>query len=270
MVLLAACSEDHPHSNDAVSISVLCSPMTNGRSTRAGVWDDVPTPDYPEQICVVPSTGIPYIIEKSGDNDNGGYIAYHVAAGGPTDLQMEGKTFKAYAPELWTEVPEISPCDYLSGDGSYNWNKAHLFFELKHATALLRFRFKVDEKYDRSRQVLLKNFKLNAIDITVKDGGALMGTTLACKAVCYVNPTFINQGGTLNLSCTYDVYDKDGIGTEHLVRGNEIATNSLTIGKAGSTIESIQVGKYYDFNITINPDSLHVMSDHDNKYLIIE
>lgn len=269
-MLLAACSEDHPRSNDAVSISVLCSPMTNGRSTRAGVWDDVPAPDYPEQICVVPSTGIPYIIEKGGENDNSGYVAYHVAAGSPTDLQMEGKTFKAYAPELWTEVPEISPCDYLSGDGSYNWDKAHLFFELKHATALLRFRFKVHEKYDRSRQVLLKNFKLNAIDITVKDGGALMGTTLACKAVCYVNPTFINQGGTLNLSCTYDVYDKDGISTEHLVRGNEIATNSLTIGKAGSTIESIQVGKYYDFNITINPDYLHVMSDHDNKYLIIE
>lgn len=245
--------------------------MRNGRTTRAGVWDDVPTPDYPEKIHVIPSVGEAYIIEKNGSADNTGYVAYHIAEGGPTDLQIEGKTFKAYAPEQWSSVPAISSCDYLSGDGAYDWNKGHLFFELKHATALLRFRFAEDEQYDKSRQVVITNITLNGTDIAVRNNGnALLSTTMSCEAICYVNPTKLKKGDKLNISCTYDIYDKDEVGTRHLNRKDVKAANSITLGAAGSSISEIKVAHYYELNITINPTYMYVMSEHDNKHMTIE
>lgn len=270
MVLVVACSEELPRANGVTSISVLCQPMRNGRPTRAGVWDDVPTPDYPERICVVPSTGASYIIQKGGDTDNAGYVAYHMAEDGPTDLQMEGKTFRAYAPGHWTDVPAISAYDYLSGNGTFDWNKGHLFLELKHATALLRFRFAVDAEYDKSRQVMLKAFELNGTDIAVKGGNALLGTTMSCQAVCYVNPSLIKKGDALSLQCTYDIYDKDATSAEHLNRKDVKANNSIVLGAAGSSISELKVAYYYDFDITINPTYMNVMSEHDNKHMTIQ
>lgn len=271
MMAVTACTEDAQRSNAPISVSVSCSPMRNGRALKSTVWDEVPAPEYPDEILVVPNVGEEYIIEKNGSNDNSGYIAYHFAENGPMDLEMEGKSFTAYSPKQWTEIPTISPCDYLSGEGHYDWNKAHLFIDLKHATALLRFRFAVDEQYDKSRQVVITNITLNGTDIAVRNNGnALLSTTMSCEAICYVNPTKLKKGDKLNISCTYDIYDKDEVGTGHLNRKDVKASNSMTLGAAGSSISEIKVAHYYDLNITINPTYMYVMSEHDNKHMTIE
>lgn len=271
MLLQTSCSSDDviPHSDAPVSITVSCRPMVNGRTTRA-VWDDVPTPEYPAQLIVVSSAGDAFAVTMAGDADNTGYVAYHTSSKVITDLEASQMSFTAYAPSVWKDVPAISACDYLSGNGTYNWNKAHLMFELKHATALLRFRFAVDENYDKSRQVVITGFSVNGTDIAIKGNKALLSTTMACEAICYVNPYLLKKGDALNLLCKYDVYDKDGTDAGDLVRGGVTASNSLTIGKPGSSIQSLDVAHYYDFNITIDPTYMYVLSEHDNNHMKIQ
>lgn len=85
----------------------------------------------------------------------------------------------------------------------------------------------------------------------------------------------------LTFVCTYDIYDKDAGFTHgqapaaaaltaaapHLTRYNVTATNTVTLKSA--TITAIRAGYYYDLYITINPDYLYVLSEHDNKHLTV-
>lgn len=86
---------------------------------------------------------------------------------------------------------------------------------------------------------------------------------------------------SLTMECTYDIYENDIVGKEfnsdlsaHCTRRNVTATNTFTFGTATAndknTITKIQAGHYYDLKITINPDYLYVLSEHDNKHLKIE
>lgn len=79
----------------------------------------------------------------------------------------------------------------------------------------------------------------------------------------------------LTFRCTYDIYDKDSDSeTLHLTRRDVTATNQITLGnlfaKDGSPVNTIRAGHYYDLYITINPDYLYVLSEHDNKHLEIQ
>lgn len=85
----------------------------------------------------------------------------------------------------------------------------------------------------------------------------------------------------LTFVCTYDIYDKDAVFTPgeaptadaltaaapHLTRYNVTATNTVTL--KSTTITAIRAGYYYDLYITINPDYLYVLSEHDNKHLTV-
>lgn len=79
----------------------------------------------------------------------------------------------------------------------------------------------------------------------------------------------------MTLECTYDIYENDIVGKDlntdlsaHCTRRNVTATNTFTFGKAASTITMIQAGHYYDLEITINPDYLYVLAEHDDKHHI--
>lgn len=80
----------------------------------------------------------------------------------------------------------------------------------------------------------------------------------------------------LTFKCTYDIYHTDVDNhTAHLTRKGVTATNQITLGnlfaKDGSSVTAIRAGHYYDLYITINPDYLYVLSEHDNnKHLRIQ
>lgn len=80
----------------------------------------------------------------------------------------------------------------------------------------------------------------------------------------------------LTFRCTYDIYDKDANNdAAHLTRKGVTATNQITLrnlfAKDSSLVTTIRAGHYYDLYITINPDYLYVLSEHDNnKHLKIQ
>ncbi|MCQ2335387.1 MAG: hypothetical protein MJZ89_06070 [Paludibacteraceae bacterium] len=84
----------------------------------------------------------------------------------------------------------------------------------------------------------------------------------------------------LTMICTYDVYDKDlpvgnpvqlaGDQHEHLNREGVRAVNTFTLGQLGAIEANMTAGHYYDLFITINPEYLYVLGEHDNKHLTIE
>lgn len=84
----------------------------------------------------------------------------------------------------------------------------------------------------------------------------------------------------ITMECTYDIYENDIVGKElnadlstHCTRRNVTATNAFTFSKLkdsnDSNVSKIQAGHYYDLYITINPDYLYVLSEHDNKHIVI-
>lgn len=97
----------------------------------------------------------------------------------------------------------------------------------------------------------------------------------------------------MTIQCTYDIYENDivegldpsaqdyetALATKlnddlsaHCTRRSVTATNRFTFGTVTATdnpkntITKIQAGHYYDLMITINPDYLYVLSEHDNKH----
>lgn len=213
--------------------------------------------DYPETITLNDGSN-DYIFTNSKTNcpTHIGYISYLPPSG--FEYAGSGKTYTASS-----SIDEGR--DILSGTASMSGG--HLSVTLQHTKALLRFAFKVDKKYDNIRTIKVKNVKLDGTACTMaaytilpratdQDNGLLI-------AYAYIDP--VSAETTYSLSCTYDVYDKDGTTSEHLVRNDQTATNEFKLAKSGSSIPSVVAGKYYDLNITLNPDYLYVLSDHDNK-----
>lgn len=205
----------------------------------------------------------------------------------------------------------------------------HLKLEMKHAMALLRLYFQVDEDYDKVRKIVLRKvritkvgtttlspvweFTLNAsqtIDNSLAETsrpGFLLTTAPKFYAFSYLKPNLdytgtalswanaVSATTSLTMECTYDIYENDiveGLNpsaedykndlaialnkdlSSHCTRREVTATNTFTFGTATATdkntITKIQAGHYYDLKITINPDYLYVLSEHDNKHLKIE
>lgn len=189
-------------------------------------------------------------------------------------------------------------------NGSYHINRNHLFLDLGHATALLRLHFKVDKDYDKIRKIVLRSVSIqkgddanteltfdaiadNTAFTTIDDDSGFLLTTeenTASKLVayCYMKPSHdyngnafgsgwtnsINNGTPLTFQCTYDIYDKDEpITADHCTRKGVTATNTTTLNMVfGDSPVEIKAGHYYDLMITINPDYLYVLSEHDNKH----
>ncbi len=160
----------------------------------------------------------------------------------------------------------------------------HLQFTMHHTKALIRFFFKVNECYDQIRYIVVKDGSIKkgtdpAIQAQMKDGGLLLTTDgLHCAGYCYIDPDVIKANTSVQISCTYDIYDKDADfetpavdNSAHLTRENVIATNNTSLKMVfNDAAATIKVGCYYDLNVTINPDYLYVLSEHDNKHLVIE
>ena len=214
-----------------------------------------------------------------GDARRGGMVAYYLLDKGVAAVRPS-----ADLPSLFTSIPAIGACDYLSSDETgYPVDedyRDHLLFTLKHRTALLRLKFAVSEKYLQIRDIVLREVKINDKSLFLGNDDNVGGTTadplpgmkLSATAAFYAG-AYIRTTGTggitadseLTFKCTYDIYDKDDISAEHLTRQGVTATNRVKLSELSPAIGSLEAGKYYDLTITIDPDYLYVLSEHDNK-----
>ena len=234
---------------------------------------------YPATINVHCSDGKDFTLTKGGDacGEHSDYYSYT-----PSIIYKEtgiaNLTFEATA--------TIDDGDVLSGTAEKeNLADTHLQFHLHHTKALLRFAFQVSEKYDQVRQIKITQIKLNDNVCTLVD--KVLSTDMTLIAYAYIN---VASGSldcvTLNsentLKCTYDIYDKDADfgatpsvdNSAHIVRKNVEAKNTFKLNALkdaqSNPISEIGPGFYYDLNITLNPDYLYVLSEHDNKHITIE
>lgn len=176
----------------------------------------------------------------------------------------------------------------------------HLKITMHHSKALLRFGFKVDARYDQIRYIKLKSVILNDDDVVVPCffvEKVLNKDNLEFVAYAYLEvdtskPYFVTTSTSHKIRCTYDIYDKDADidllkisqddltddqKTEvdsHRTREAVIAENTFQLGSlkdaSDNPVTELKAGYYYDLNITLNPDYLYVLSEHDNKHMTIE
>lgn len=156
----------------------------------------------------------------------------------------------------------------------------HLLFSLHHTKALLRFAFKVDEKYDKLRFIKVTNIKVNGSDATIRDN-VLNKDDSQIIAYVYVDPEVVTTKSITTLQCLYDIYDKDADlvapgadNSAHITRKDVTATNTFKLSSlkdaSNNPVSIIQSGYYYDVNVTLNPDYLYVLSEHDNQHMTIK
>ncbi len=193
----------------------------------------------------------------------------------------------SFSPFQATDIPLIGPTDYLSSDPvrytAESSPRDHLLFTLEHRTALLRLNFAVNPQYLKTRDIVLRNVTINDKSFYLGNDDNVGGTsenklpgkkltsTAEVYSLAYVR-TFGTDGlkvnSPLTFKCTYDIYDKDQISDDHLTRKGVTATNTVTLealSSASNPISELKPGHYYDLTITINPDYLYVLSEHDNK-----
>ena len=149
----------------------------------------------------------------------------------------------------------------------------HMQVTLHHTRALLRFAFKVDARYDKVRFIRVTGINLNGTPCYVKDA-VLNKTSMTLIGYAYVDPTVVKTTYENTIQCTYNIYDKDDTTDAHLTREGVVAQNTFTLDKivfSSSVAEDqkIKPGYYYDLHVTLNPDYLYVLSEHDNKHITI-
>ena len=105
------------------------------------------------------------------------------------------------------------------------------------------------------------------------------------------NTNAVENDTPITIECTYDIYENDIVEgldpnaegdkaalataldndlSTHCTRRNVTATNTTTLKMAfNNSSVVIKAGHYYDLKITINPDYLYVLAEHDNKHITI-
>lgn len=170
-----------------------------------------------------------------------------------------------------TDDGEELSCTITQGD--------HVHFAMQHTQALFRFAFKVDEKYDQLRFIKITQMKLNNSICSLVEK-SLNKDNATFIAYAYVDPAVVTTSYESTLACTYNIYDKDADfetpgkdNSSHLIREGVVATNTFTFSSlknGGDAVSTIRSGYYYDLCVTLNPDYLYVLSEHDNKPLKVE
>lgn len=220
--------------------------------------------DYPATINVVCSDGNSFVLTKGANqcSTHGSYWQYTPSAiYKDKDIQRDNLTFTATA----AIDTGTGSGDLLTGTADKDCIKGnHLLLTLRHTQVLLRFAFKVVDKYDAIRLVKIKSMQLNGTPCTLVD--KVLSTERQLIGYTYVNP----EAATYTFRSTFDIYDKHGVTPEHLVKADVTAKNTFSLGKPGSSIATLSAGNYYDLNVTLCPDSLGTLSDHDNGRLTIE
>lgn len=252
----------------------------------------IPFEFYPASISLTCSNGIPVTLTKTQNNCNDHKDFLHYSADvifRENQVKRDGLTFEAKAivdpifgrpGDVSTPNNPIVMSDVLEGECGVQYiDNGHMQLTLHHTKALVRFGFKVAEKYDKVRYVRIIGIKLNnSIDChIVKHVLTTDGTMIA---YAYIDPKEIDWlDGDTEVSCTYNIYDKDSsqdaydATDNHLTRKAVTAKNAFKFGnlkKNGVSVSKIEAGYYYDVMVTINPDYLYVLAEHDDKHMKIE
>lgn len=220
--------------------------------------------DYPSTIHVTCSDGKSFDLTKEANqcSTHGSYWQYT-----PAELYKDKEIERNNLTFTATAVIEegTGTGDLLSGTADKDCIQgSHLLLSLHHTKALLRFAFKVADKYDAIRLIKVKEIQLNGTPCTLVDN--VLGTGRQLIGYTYVNP----EAATYTFSSTFDIYDKHGATSDHLIKADVKAKNTFSLGNPASSIPTLDAGYYYDLNVTLRPDSLGILSDHDNGQLTIE
>ncbi len=295
-ILFGACSDEMEPSEREVDFCVRAvwqNGLSAGKETRAlstNVLADVnsdiaiSTNDYPTEINVTCSDGITFKLQKESAacEQHTEYWQYT-----PTiyykayQINQDNLSFtaKAVIKESETSVQE----DRLSCTADRNsLDGTHMLFNLHHTQALLRFAFKVADNYDKIRFIKVTSIKLNGKDCVLVDK-VLNNTNGQLIAYAYVDPAVVTTSYRNNVECTYNIYDKDAkfdgsmTDTEilkHVTRTGIVVKNTFKLSTlkdaANNPVIKVRAGYYYDLNVTLNPDYLYVLSEHDNEHITIK
>lgn len=222
--------------------------------------------DYPEMINVHCSDGSDFFLTKSTEecvNDN--KFLQYIPSKYYNSKNIDGLTFTATAVfddgYAMTSTATKDDLDDLN----------HLRFTFRHTKALLRFAFKVSSQYDKIRFIRVMNINLNGSDCALVD--KVLTRSNQFIAYAYVDPAVVTTSSENKIECTYNIYDKDSAEEAYLTRKGVVAKNTFTLSSLkdsdGSIVSSILSGYYYDLNVTLNPDYLYVLAEHDNKHITI-
>lgn len=223
--------------------------------------------DYPVTINVKCSDNTDFILSKATDCSNhSGFMNY------TSSVTYTEKMVKRYDLTFDATASIDDSRDVLEGQATQNDIVGkHLQLTLHHTKALLRFAFKVSEKYDKVRYIRVSKIKLNNTDCELVD--KVLSKDNQFIAYIYIDPTKVTTDTNNTIQCTYNIYDKDDANDEHLTRKGVVAKNIFKLSslkdKNGNSVTEIKSGYYYDLKVTLNPDYLYVLSEHDNKHITI-
>lgn len=293
-VVFVGCTDDAEHDMRQVQFCVKAAWQNgrNGNQTRALSNTDLLAPgtsditigsqDYPQEINVHCSNGKDFQLQsltRPACSQHNGFVNYSSNLSESEKYTIE--SIRAYHLSF-TANATIDDGDVLAGEaGESTIVGEHLQFTLHHTKALIRFAFKVDPRYDKVRYIKITGIKLNDADCVLVDK-VLNKDNMTYIAYAYVDPAVVTNTYTNTLECTYDIYDKDAIfdGTmadselaQHITRPAVKARNQFQFNKlqdaTHTPVTVLRAGYYYDLMITLNPDYLYVLSDHDNKHITI-
>lgn len=247
---------------------------------------DIRPDDYPATIDALCSDGTSFVLTRGASHctDHSDYWNYT-----PSEIYKDNIIDRNDLTFSFTAT--IDDGDVLEGSADKeSLDGQHLLLTLHHTQALLRFAFKVDARYDKVRHIRVTGLNLNGTDCFVKDA-VLNKDDMTLIAYAYVDPEVVTTAYENTVLCTYNIYDKDArFPTEgmtagekaaaetellkHLDRSGIVAKNQFVLGSlkdgGGNAVAKIRAGYYYDLRVTLNPDYLYVLSDHDNKQMTIE
>lgn len=270
----AACNEDieEPEREVEFCVKAVWENGLGDRNTRslsenilANADADIVINHYPEMINVYCSDGSDFFLTKSTDScviDN--KFLQYIPSKYYNSKNIDGLKFTATAVfDDGYAMTSTATKDDLDGLN-------HLRFTFHHTKALLRFAFRVSSQYDKIRFIRVTNINLNGSDCELVD--KVLTTDNQLIAYAYVDPAVVTTSSVNKIECTYNIYDKDSATDADLTRKGVVAKNTFTLSSLdsnGSKVSKIEAGYYYDLRVTLNPDYLYVLAEHDNKHITI-
>lgn len=272
----AACNEDieEPEREVEFCVKAVWENGLGNRNTRSLSNDILADADiaisyenYPEMINVRCTDGSDFFLTKSTEkcvNDN--KFLQYIPSKYYNSKNIDGLTFIA------TAVFDDGYAMTSTATKANLDNLNHLQFTFHHTKALLRFAFKVSSQYDKIRFIRVTNINLNGNDCALVD--KVLTTSNQLIAYAYADPAVVTTSSENKnkIECTYNIYDKDSATDADLTRKGVVAKNTFTLSSLdsnGSKVSKIEAGYYYDLNVTLNPDYLYVLAEHDNKHITI-
>lgn len=302
VTLLVACHDDDDYEGQEIDFCVRAAwqdGLSGGQKTRALTASDlladgpsdikISTDDYPDQIDVICKKGDDKVLSLTltkGSSLCGEHLEYwdYTPSFLFRDQLIKREDYKFYASAT------IDDGDVLEGTADKDdIDGDHLKLTLHHTKALVRFAFKVDARYDKIRFIRLTGIELNDAPCVIVDK-VLNKDDMTLIGYAYVDPDVVTTEYVNTIKCTYNIYDKDAVfptesmtqaevsaaETEllkHLDRDGVVAQNKFKLGSLtdaiGNAVTEIKAGYYYDLKVTLNPDYLYVLSEHDNKHITI-